>query len=46
LGLIDPRPELRRYEWANPGDMVHIDTKKPGRIGCPVTGCTAMRNDT
>ncbi|TMA41500.1 MAG: IS481 family transposase [Deltaproteobacteria bacterium] len=35
LGLIDPSPEPRRYEWPKPGDMVHIDTKKLGRIGCP-----------
>jgi transposase InsO family protein len=23
---------VRRYEWANPGDLVHVDTKKLGRI--------------
>jgi transposase InsO family protein len=24
--------EVRRYVWANPGDMVHVDIKKLGRI--------------
>lgn len=31
-----PKPEPvkgRRYEWAKPGDMVHVDVKKLGRIG-------------
>lgn len=27
-----PRPRYRRYERAVPGDLVHIDTKKLGRI--------------
>jgi len=35
LRLVDPQPEPRRYEWPKPGDMVHIDTKKLGRIGRP-----------
>lgn len=26
------RREVHRYEWANPGDMVHVDIKKLGRI--------------
>ena len=28
----DLREPARRYEWAEPGDMVHIDVKKIGRI--------------
>jgi transposase InsO family protein len=28
----DLREPVRRYEWPNPGDMVHIDVKKIGRI--------------
>ncbi len=27
-----PRPRYRRYERATPGDLIHIDTKKLGRI--------------
>jgi transposase InsO family protein len=27
-----PRPVFRRYERARPGDLVHIDTKKVGRL--------------
>jgi transposase InsO family protein len=26
------RPAPRRYEWAQPGDLVHVDIKKLGRI--------------
>jgi len=26
------RREVRRYQWDNPGDMVHVDIKKLGRI--------------
>ena len=33
LRLVAPQPEPRRYEWPEPGDMVHIDVKKLGRIG-------------
>ncbi|MFV0374508.1 IS481 family transposase [Microbacterium sp.] len=28
----DLRAPVRRYEWARPGDMVHVDVKKVGRI--------------
>ena len=28
----DLREPVRRYEWARPGDLVHIDVKKIGRI--------------
>ena len=28
----DLREPVRRYEWARPGDMVHVDVKKVGRI--------------
>ena len=31
-GLAE-RPPLVRYEWAWPGQLVHLDIKKPGRIG-------------
>jgi transposase InsO family protein len=32
LGRLEPRPEVIRYEWPAPGDLVHLDTKKLGRI--------------
>jgi transposase InsO family protein len=28
----DLREPVRRYEWARPGDLVHVDVKKIGRI--------------
>lgn len=28
-----PREEVVRYEWSEPGDLVHLDIKKLGRIG-------------
>jgi len=35
LRLLEPKPEPRSYEWPQPGDMLHIDTKKLARIGRP-----------
>jgi len=32
LARLEPRPPIKRYEWPCPGDMVHLDTKKLGRI--------------
>ena len=32
VGGEDLREPARRYEWARPGDMVHVDVKKLGRI--------------
>jgi hypothetical protein len=31
-GLPVRKPAPRRYEHENPGDLVHVDIKKPGRI--------------
>ena len=28
----EPPPPVRRYEWARPGQLVHVDTKALGRI--------------
>jgi transposase InsO family protein len=33
LGPAEPRPVGRRYEWERPGQLLHLDTKKLGRIG-------------
>lgn len=41
LENLDPKPEIIRYEKDAPGDMIHIDTKKLGRIdgiGHRITG--------
>lgn len=35
LKALDPKPDPRRYEHAAPGDMLHLDVKKLGRIGKP-----------
>jgi transposase InsO family protein len=38
---LDPPPPVQRYEHAAPGDMLHLDTKKLGRvrgIGHRITG--------
>ena len=29
---LEPKASTRRYEWPAPGDLVHLDTKKLGRI--------------
>jgi transposase len=33
LAALEPTVEVQRYEWAHPGDLVHVDVKKLGRIG-------------
>jgi transposase InsO family protein len=33
LEQLTPRPPAHRYEYARPGELVHLDTKKLGRIG-------------
>ena len=41
LKTLDERPEIVRYERATPGELIHIDTKKLGRIdgiGHRITG--------
>lgn len=41
LSALDPKPKIIRYEKDNPGDMIHIDIKKLGRIegvGHRITG--------
>lgn len=32
LGLLDPTVPIQRYEWARPGDLVHVDVKRLARI--------------
>lgn len=33
LDRLEPRPPVVRYERARPGELVHLDTKRLGRIG-------------
>ena len=33
LHQLEPAPPIRRYQWAHPGDLLHLDVKKLGRIG-------------
>lgn len=33
LAALTERPPLVRYEWARPGQLLHLDIKKLGRIG-------------
>lgn len=41
LAELEPAPLVKRYEYANPGDLLHLDIKKLGRFWKPghrVTG--------
>jgi transposase len=33
LSMLEPKPAVRRYEYAQPGELVHLDTKPLSRIG-------------
>ena len=33
LRSLEPPVAVRRYEWPHPGDLLHVDVKKLGRIG-------------
>jgi transposase InsO family protein len=46
LSALEPKPVVRRYEWARPGDMLHLDVKKLAKIdglGHRVTGDRTTR---
>ena len=41
LSALEPAEPPRRYEREHPGEMIHIDIKKPGKfnqIGYRITG--------
>lgn len=41
LRYLNPPPPVQRYQWSRPGEMIHVDIKKLGRIirpGHRVTG--------
>lgn len=43
---LQPREPVRRYEHAAPGDLLHIDIKKLGRIERPSHRVTGNRRDS
>jgi transposase InsO family protein len=43
---LDPAEPVRRYEHEAPGDLLHIDTKKLGRIERPSHRVTGNRRDS
>lgn len=46
LKALDPALPARRYEWAQPGDLIHLDIKKLGRIHRIGHRITGDRRDT
>lgn len=46
LADLEPIEPIRRYEHEAPGDLLHIDTKKLGRIERPSHRVTGNRKDT
>jgi transposase InsO family protein len=47
LPALHPPPPVRRYEWKRPGDLIHLDVKKLGKIrgvGHRITGVRQHRN--
>lgn len=48
LAALTPAPPIRRYEYAAPGDLLHLDIKKLGRFRRPghrVTGNPRIASD-
>lgn len=46
LHYLNPPPPVQRYEWSRPGEMIHLDTKKLGRIVRPSHRVTGNRGDS
>lgn len=46
LSALDPKPPVVRYERAMPGEILHLDTKKLGRIVRPSHRVTGNRRDS
>jgi transposase InsO family protein len=46
LAALEPKPPIIRYERERPGDMIHIDIKKLGRIVRPSHRVTGNRRDS
>ena len=45
MRYLNPPPPAQRYERSRPGELVHLDTKKPGRIVHPSHRVTGDRRD-
>jgi transposase InsO family protein len=43
---LEPKPAVQRYEHARPGDLLHLDIKKLGRIVRPSHRVTGDRRDS
>ena len=43
LRYLNPPEPVRRYEWNRPGELIHVDTKKLGRIVQPSHRVTGNR---
>jgi transposase InsO family protein len=43
---LEPKPAVQRYEHAQPGDLLHLDIKKLGRIVRPSHRVTGDRRDS
>ncbi len=49
LKSLEERPPVIRYERKNPGELIHLDTKRLGRIvrvGHRITGCRKGQSNT
>ena len=46
LSALDPKAPIQRYERQQPGELIHIDTKKLGRIVRPSHRVTGDRRDS
>jgi transposase InsO family protein len=46
LSALEPKPPVIRYERERPGELIHIDTKKLGRIARPSHRVTGNRRDS
>lgn len=46
LAALDPRPPVIRYQREQPGELIHFDIKKLGRIARPSHRVTGNRRDS
>jgi transposase InsO family protein len=46
LAALEPKPLVMRYQRAQPGELIHVDTKKLGRIAAVGHRITGDRRDT
>ncbi len=46
LRYLNPPPPVQRYEWSRPGELIHVDTKKLGRIVQPGHRITGNPRDS